>query len=110
MIRAEFAFGAEQLFGDIETGPWVHIITMMEPGYTADVHCHSEDEVIYIVQGTMIMGSKRCGPGTLVFMEKGTVYGFTAGDEGVRFLNFRPGKEGFSAIHYAGEASEAFKE
>ena len=97
-----------QFFGDMEKGPWV-MINSLHPGFVSKPHSHDQDELIYIVQGTMTMGSKECGPGTLVFMEKDTVYGFTAGDEGVRFLNVRPGKEGFSAIHYAGEASEAFK-
>ena len=83
---------AEQLFDDLESGPWVHIITMMEPGYAADVHCHSEDEVIYIVEGEMIMDGRSHGPGTVIFMQRATDYGFTVGPQGVRFLEMRPGR------------------
>jgi hypothetical protein len=83
---------AEQLFGDLENGPWVHIITMMEPGYAADVHCHSQDEVIYIMEGEMILNGQSHRPGTVIFMEKETDYGFTVGPEGVRFMEMRPGR------------------
>ncbi len=98
-----------QFFGDMEQGPWV-MINSLHPGFVSEPHSHAQDEVIYIVQGGLSMGKRTCGPGTLVFMEKDTVYGFKVGDEGVRFLNFRGSKEGFSGITYQGKASERPKE
>ena len=83
---------AEQLCGDLETGPWVHIITMMEPEYEAAIHCHSEDEIIYIIDGAMIIGGRMRNAGTVIFMEKETDYNFTVGAKGVRFLEMRPGR------------------
>ena len=52
---------------------------------------HDQDEVIYILEGGFSMGRRRCGPGTVVFIEADTQYGFEVWDEGVRFLNIRPG-------------------
>ena len=47
--------------------------------------------VMYIVEGGFSMGKRRCGPGTVVYIEAGTQYGFEVWEEGVRFLNIRPG-------------------
>ena len=52
---------------------------------------HDHDEVMYILEGGFSMGARRCGPGTVVFIEAETQYGFEVWDEGVRFLNIRPG-------------------
>ena len=79
-----------QFIGDLEKGPWIHI-NSMEPNSAAEPHSHSEDEVIYIVEGSLTVGDRTCGPGTVISMEKGTEYGFTVGQEGVRFLNIRHG-------------------
>jgi redox-sensitive bicupin YhaK (pirin superfamily) len=98
-----------QFFGDMEQGPWV-MINSLNAGFASRTHAHSQDEIIYIVQGSLTLeGGKACGAGTLIFMEKDTEYGFTVGNEGVRFLNVRGAKEGFRDIRYVGEASEVFK-
>ena len=104
-IGVEPLVRGNQFFGDMEMGPWV-MINSLHPGFESKPHSHAQDEVIYIIQGELSMGRQKCGPGTLIFMEKDTTYGFKVGDEGVRFLNMRQGKEGFSGITYAGEASE----
>ena len=80
-----------QLVGDMEKGPWIHI-NSCEAGMVAEPHIHSQDEVIFIVEGELTLGDRKCGPGTVVFVEKDTEYGFTAGPKGVRFLNIRPGR------------------
>ena len=79
-----------QLIGDLEKGPWIYI-NSSAPGFVADAHIHSQNEVIYILEGEMTVGDTLCGPGTIVSVEKDTEYGFTAGPEGVRFLNIREG-------------------
>ena len=76
--------------GDLEQGPWVHI-NWLPGGFVAPHHSHDQDEVIYILEGGFSMGRRRCGPGTVVFIEADTQYGFEVWDEGVRFLNIRPG-------------------
>jgi len=80
----------DQLIGDLDKGPWIHIVSI-EPGMVATPHRHDQDEVIYIVEGGIILGDRTCGPGTVIFMERDTEYGFTVADSGVRFLNIRPG-------------------
>ena len=97
-----------RFFGDMEMGPWV-MINALHPGFVSQPHSHDQDEVIYVVEGMLTLDDQECGPGTLIFNEKDTVYGFTVGDQGVRFLNIRQGREGFGGIHYAGKPSEQYK-
>ena len=79
-----------QFIGDLETGPWVYI-NSAEPNSAVETHSHTVDEVIYIVEGSLTIGDRTCGPGTVMAIEKDTEYEFTVGQEGVRFLNIRPG-------------------
>jgi hypothetical protein len=59
------------------------------PGEVVELHCHDESEIMYILSGTMLLGNRTIGPGTTISIEGGVFYGFTAGPEGVHFLNFR---------------------
>ena len=61
-----------------------------EPGALVAVHSHDEDEIIYVVEGEMVLGAQTLQAGSSVFVAGGTYYGFTAGPSGLRFLNFRP--------------------
>jgi hypothetical protein len=81
---------ASQFIGDLEKGPWIHI-NSLEPNSFVGSHSHSVDEVIYIVEGSLTIGDRTCGPGTVIAIEKETEYDFTSGPEGLRFLNIRPG-------------------
>jgi quercetin dioxygenase-like cupin family protein len=60
------------------------------PGAVIDVHAHDEDEIIYIVSGEMHLGDRVLGAGGTVFIAGNTLYGFKAGPQGLRMLNFRP--------------------
>ena len=96
-----------QFIGDMEMGPWIHI-NSVEPNSVVEPHSHTEDEVIYIVEGSLTIGDRTCGPGTVIAIEKDTEYDFTAGQEGVRFLNIRPGLakliiEGVTSDPYRGD-------
>ncbi len=82
--------GGGQLVGDLEKGPWVHV-NWLPGGLEAPLHSHDHDEVMYVIEGGFSMGRRQCGPGTVVFIEANTRYGFRVWDEGVRFLNIRPG-------------------
>ncbi|MGR8921907.1 MAG: cupin domain-containing protein [Gammaproteobacteria bacterium] len=59
------------------------------PDAEVSLHAHEADEIIYILAGEMQIGRKRLGPGASAFIAGQTLYGFRAGPEGVRFLNFR---------------------
>ena len=60
-----------------------------EPDETISLHAHAHDEIIYVLEGEMIMGRKRLGPGASAFIAGNTLYGFRSGPQGLRFLNFR---------------------
>lgn len=60
----------------------------------AGVHSHSEDEVIFIIDGEICLGSKLYGPGTALAIAAHTLYSFTAGPKGLHFVNFRAAKPG----------------
>ena len=64
------------------------------PGDTTGVHSHSEDEIIFVTSGEMRLGQKLYGPGTALAVAADTLYSFTAGPHGLRFVNFRAGRPG----------------
>lgn len=58
-------------------------------GDGAESHAHVEDEVIYVLEGELHLGRQRLGPGSSIYVPANTLYAFTAGPDGLRFLNFR---------------------
>jgi quercetin dioxygenase-like cupin family protein len=58
------------------------------------VHSHSEDEIIFVTGGAMRLGTKLYGPGTALAIAADTLYSFTAGPDGLDFINFRAGLPG----------------
>jgi len=60
------------------------------PGLVISSHAHHAPEVVYIVEGELHFGNRVCGPGSVIEVPADTLYGFRAGSDGVRFLNFRP--------------------
>ena len=83
------------MVGDLEKGPWIHI-NWLPGGLVAPVHSHDHDEVMFILEGGFSMGKRQCRPGTVVFIQANTEYGFTVWEEGVRFLNIRQGMAAFT--------------
>ena len=57
------------------------------------VHAHAESEIIYVLEGEMKFGARTLRAGSSVFIEAQTLYSFTAGEQGSRFLNFRPRRD-----------------
>ena len=104
--EGEHPDGGGQLVGDLDEGPWVHV-NWLPPGLEAPVHHHDHDEVMYVLEGGFRMGQRECGPGTVVFIEAGTQYGFVVGDEGVRFLNIRGGRATYA--ERGGEAVDPYE-
>jgi hypothetical protein len=62
----------------------------VNPNEHVEVHAHKEAEVMYVLSGSMSFGSQQLRPGDSVSITGLTLYTFTAGPEGVRFINFRP--------------------
>ena len=71
-----------------ETDPQL-VELRFHPGEEVELHCHDEPEIMYILFGSMKLGSRTLGAGTSIFIAGGVFYGFIAGPQGVHFLNFR---------------------
>jgi hypothetical protein len=81
-------------------------VNWLPGGLVAPPHSHDRDEVMYVLEGGFSMGKRRCGPGTVVYIEAGTQYGFRVWDTGVRFLNIRPGRARYA--ERGGEARDPY--
>ena len=103
--QGDYPDGGGQLIGDLVEGPWNHV-NWLPAGLVAPPHHHDHDEVMVILQGGFTMGERECGPGTVVYIESGTSYGFTVSNEGVRFLNVR---QGLATIHMHGETTNPYE-
>lgn len=60
------------------------------PDAEIQIHSHDEDEIIYVLDGAMRINNRSLGPGACLTIPGGVFYGFQAGPEGLRILNFRP--------------------
>lgn len=69
---------------------WLHRNVFPE-GYTIELHSHSEDEIIFVTSGEILLGNRRYGPDTALAIAKKTIYAFKAGLGGMAFINFRTG-------------------
>ena len=67
--------------------------TAYEAGAAIEVHAHRQDEIIYILGGTMMLGQRELTAGSSIFVAGGTLYSFAAGAQGLRILNFRPRRD-----------------
>jgi hypothetical protein len=52
-------------------------------------HYHTEDEIIFVVSGSMLLGRRELREGAALAIGEGTVYRFRSGPKGLGFLNFR---------------------
>ncbi|HVF76538.1 MAG TPA: hypothetical protein VM938_15990 [Acidimicrobiales bacterium] len=59
------------------------------PDAVVEAHAHAVDEVIVVVEGEIVFGRRRYGPGSSVLVPGMTLYSFRAGPDGLTFLNFR---------------------
>ncbi len=94
----------QQMIGSEEEGPWTYVSSPPPETYVP-LHSHSEDEVTYILEGQITVEDKACGPGTVIYNERGTMSGYTVGKQGVRMVNIRYGK---SACTWAGGETYEF--
>lgn len=85
----------------------------MRPGKVVAPHAHTVDEIFYILEGHLLFGRRSYGAGSAISIPARTLYGFSVGPEGVRFLNFRPSademtitKEDFGRLVRGARASQ----
>lgn len=57
--------------------------------YRSAAHSHSEDEILYVLDGEIQVGSTTLAADMGAAIPGDEVYGFQSGDNGFRFLNFR---------------------
>jgi mannose-6-phosphate isomerase-like protein (cupin superfamily) len=60
------------------------------PDTVVHSHAHLQDEIIYVISGQLVLGSRVLEAGSSVFVGGNTLYSFRTGPEGVHFVNFRP--------------------
>jgi mannose-6-phosphate isomerase-like protein (cupin superfamily) len=67
-------------------------ITFIESpaNHHAQVHSHSEDEIMVVVKGRMIFNGKWCEVGSLIFVPANEEYWYSTGDEACRVALVRP--------------------
>jgi quercetin dioxygenase-like cupin family protein len=62
----------------------------LPPHTEVGAHAQIGDEVMYVLEGEVHFGRRVLPVGSAVYIPGHTLYGFRAGPEGARFLNFRP--------------------
>lgn len=59
------------------------------PDTVTAAHAHAEDEIIYVLAGSLRFGATEYAAGSSVLVPKNTLYQFRAGGDGCTYLNFR---------------------
>lgn len=96
LLARGIAFTPEELAGTTrghhsgsETEPELFEVRF-GPDTVVHSHAHLCDEIIYVIAGQLILGSRVLEPGSSVFIAGLTLYSFRTGPDGVHFVNFRP--------------------
>ena len=59
------------------------VLGRYDPHVVVERHGHASDHLVYVLEGELLVGDRRCGPGTLVVLEVGATFGpLLAGAEG----------------------------
>lgn len=69
-----------------------------DAGLSVPLHNHNETCLYYIERGSIRMGNRELGPGEGMLVPAGQAYGYTAGPEGVRIVEFTTGDKGSSTM------------
>ncbi len=78
-----------KVVGDKEKGAYV-TFAERKAGDLGKAHSHTADEVMYILEGDMMVGDQHIRQGGVFYAEKNTVYGpIRPGQNGVKFMNVR---------------------
>jgi hypothetical protein len=68
---------------------WLHQTRFSKAGMRIRQHMHSEDEIILVREGSMVLGNRTLQPGTALAIDANTGYRFGTGPDGLAFINFR---------------------
>jgi quercetin dioxygenase-like cupin family protein len=83
----------------------VVVHTRYDAGLVIEKHSHRVDELIYVLDGEIMLGERRCGAGTTAVLEKGTPMGpIVAGAQGAVLLEVFWGEPGHVSEDPAGFA------
>lgn len=89
---------------------WLHQSKIVTPRAQSHPHFHTEDEIIVVVQGGVILGRRILKVGTALAVDKGTVYSFGVDEGGLSFINFRPTEPYFVMMSRYGPKNEPISE
>lgn len=64
-------------------------VRRVEAGVKDIPHSHTQDELIYVLEGSVVMGAFEFGPDTCLAIPAGVRYSVTSGSQGYAFLNAR---------------------
>jgi quercetin dioxygenase-like cupin family protein len=104
---------AADAVGDVERevlppDAWSSYVRMYHPGSETELqmvevsvapdtvsgqHAHAEAEIVYVLEGQMVFGSRVLNSGASAYIPGNTLYEFRTGPDGVRFLNFRAAQD-----------------
>ena len=90
-----------------EGAPYITFIESPANHY-AQVHSHSEDEIMVVVKGRMFFNGRWCDVGSLIFVPANEEYWYSTGDEACRVALVRPQGRGTfkNGLEAAAEGSE----
>ncbi len=80
---------------------WLHGNQLPE-GQRVDRHYHTEDEIVVVTEGEILMGRLAYGRGSVLAIDAETQYAFTCGEGGLSFINYRPA----SPVYVIGDNSK----
>ncbi len=91
-----------------EGAPYISFLES-QPNHYAQVHSHSEDEIMVVVQGRMLFNGQWCDVGSLIFVPANEEYWYSTGDEACRVALIRPKGRGTLQNGLQGEAGPSAK-
>jgi quercetin dioxygenase-like cupin family protein len=72
-----------------------HVTCIESPAnHYAQVHSHSEDEIMVVVKGRMFFNGEWCGVGSIIYVPANEEYWYSTGDEACRIALVRPNGKG----------------
>jgi hypothetical protein len=86
---------------------WLHENTYHEPHFKLNLHSHSQDEIIVVTQGEMVVAGRAYGRGTMLAVGKDVLYSLAVGDGPMEFINFRPSRPTFTSADRTRTIDEA---
>ena len=59
------------------------VLGRYDPGMVVERHGHASDNLVFVLEGELTVGDRRCPAGTLIVLEQGAAFGpLVAGEEG----------------------------